>query len=700
MSRLRAVSPSPAAIVAILAGVLLLALLIAYAVKPRAYVTGGNGVRPLSLVGTIPQGDRLCAVGVEVPAGTAGIRFSLAPVERPSSVAVDFTGGDGAARTSTADVPAFSPVTAWFEPLGETTTGSVCIRARGGDIAVAGAGEIQSNDRPLRLEGEPLNARLSMIFLPKEGSQRSLASQWPDVMARAALFRPDFIDPGVLWVVMLLLLPLALVAAVVGIVRGLEGRRAAALLAAVTFVSAGSWSVITLPFDSPDESEHFAYLQSVAETGTRPDSSPTERGVYATGQTAALEAVRHPTRVGGPDQRPPWSETARERYLKVVARGLPLNDGGGYADATRLHLPAYYSLLLPGYFAAGDDVLAQLTLARLISSLLAIVVAMCAFGIVRELLPGRPDLALLAGLLVALHPMFSFIGGAVNNDMGVNAGAALVAYLGVRVLRRPSTWCLVAFGAALAVTPVMKATGLALYPPALIVLAGYVWRHPRARPAVSAVAAVAAAFVLVSVALRAALGAAVASGASGSTEGEGVVGVGILGSLGGKLSYTWQLALPRLSFMNEHYGMAWPFYDIYIVRGWGAFGWYSFVFPKVIFTAIIASLALFLALGVAKLWKARARFSAWGWEVAFLLAIPIAVIVAISFAYYTPSPSPVPGEQGRYLFTAAAPLAALAAGSLLGLPVRWQRFAAVVVVVSMAGLAYAGRLTYLTGVFT
>jgi hypothetical protein len=78
----------------------------------------------------------------------------------------------------------------------------------------------------------------------------------------------------------------------------------------------------------------------------------------------------------------------------------------------------------------------------------------------------------------------------------------------------------------------------------------------------------------------------------------------------------------------------------------------------------------------------------------------MAVIVAVSFAYYTPSPSPVPGEQGRYLFTAAAPLAALAAGSLLGLPARWQRIAAVVVVVCMAGLAYAGRLTYLTGVFT
>lgn len=699
MRRFRHAAANPTVLAAVVASVVVVALLIAYAVKPRAYVTGGNGVRPLSLIATIPQGERLCAFDVEVPAGTAGIRLTMAPTEGPASARVTLERAGQITRSSVVDVAAFTAVTAAFAPLDETRTTTVCVRARGGDVAIAGADQLQSNDRALRLDGERLEARLSMLFLPPVGARRSLVAQWPEVMQRAALFRPGFVVPALLWLVMLVLVPAALVASVIGVVVGLDGRRAVILLSAVAFISAASWAVTTLPFDSPDESEHFAYLQSVAERQTRPDSTPTAQGAYSTGHAYALEAIRHPTRIGGSDQRPPWTDAARERYEEIAGQD-PLDNGGGYAEATRLHLPAYYSLLLPGYLAGGDDVFAQLTLARLVSALLAIVVALCAFGIVRQMLPGRPELALLAGLLVALHPMFSFIAGAVNNDMGVNAGAALVAYLGVRALRRPDRWVLVAFGVALAVTPVMKATGLALFPPALLVVAGYVWRHRQFVPSAKAVATIGAGFVLVSVALRALLSAAVADGAPGSADGEGAVGVGILGSLGGKLSYTWQVVLPRLPFMQEHYLMSWPFYDIYIVRGWGAFGWYSFLFPKVLFVSIVGGLALFLAIGIAALWKARARVSRWGWEVGFLLAIPVTVLVAISFAYYTDIPRPVPGEQGRYLFTAAAPLAALAAGSLTGLPARWQRPAAAIVIIGMAGLAFAGRLTYLTGVFT
>ena len=52
-----------------------------------------------------------------------------------------------------------------------------------------------------------------------------------------------------------------------------------------------------------------------------------------------------------------------------------------------------------------------------------------AFLLVRELAPGRPWLAVVAALLVAYEPMYGFISGAVNNDVGVNAGAAALLYL-------------------------------------------------------------------------------------------------------------------------------------------------------------------------------------------------------------------------------------------------------------------------------
>lgn len=702
MSRIRSAGRNPVVLSAVVSGLIAVLLLAAYALKPRDYLTGANGVRALSLIGSVPKGDTLCAYNVELPADTARIQFAMGPEgEAPAFARVRILDGTREVRSSRVDVPAYTTVTAGFQPLERSIDrATVCIRAEGEQLAVAGASGKQSNDRPLTLDGKRLDARVSMRFLPVEGAQRSIVSQWATIMHRASLFRPGLIVPAVLWLVMLVLLPAALVAAVVGVVTGVQGRKAVALVGLVAFVSSASWALITLPFDSPDEAEHFAYVQSVAERHTRPDSSPTQRGVYATAETLALEAVRHSTRIGGPEQRPPWTEAARDRYERREAEGLPTDDGGGFADATRLHLPAYYSLLAPAYWLGGDHVLDELTWARLFSGLFGVIVALCAFGIVREVAPSRADLALLAGLFVGLQPMFSFIAGAVNNDMGVNAGAALVAYLGIRLLRRPSVWVAVGFGAALAVTPIMKGTGLALIPPALIVIAGFVWRRPGWRAGAAALAGTAAAFLVVGAAIRRALSAAIADGAPGTVTGEGAVGASILSPLGGKVSYTWQVLFPRLPFMQEHFVMNWPFWDIYIVRGWGSFGWYSFNLPRAALMAVVGVGAAIACVGVVALWRQRADVARWVWEVLFLVAIPITVFVAISFAYYTAAPRDVPGEQGRYLFTAAAPLAALAALSLLGLPKAWQRPVGVTLLVGLAALTYLGRLTYLTGVFT
>ena len=114
-------------------------------------------------------------------------------------------------------------------------------------------------------------------------------------------------------------------------------------------------------------------------------------------------------------------------------------------------------------------------------------------GIVRELLPTQPLAAAAAGLLVAFQPMFGFISGAVNNDNGINAAAALALYLMIRGLRRGLTWRLaLVLGAVLASVPLLKETGYELYPVAIFALAGIAWRQRRAldpRPWAALVAA-------------------------------------------------------------------------------------------------------------------------------------------------------------------------------------------------------------------
>ena len=84
--------------------------------------------------------------------------------------------------------------------------------------------------------------------------------------------------------------------------------------------------------------------------------------------------------------------------------------------------------MAPAYeVVRSQSVFSQLTAVRLASALLGALVALCAFGVVRELLPRWPVAALAAGLLVAFQPMFGFISGAVNDDNGVNFGGRAVA---------------------------------------------------------------------------------------------------------------------------------------------------------------------------------------------------------------------------------------------------------------------------------
>ena len=85
---------------------------------------------------------------------------------------------------------------------------------------------------------------------------------------------------------------------------------------------------------------------------------------------------------------------------------------------------------------------------------------------------------MLAALLVAYEPMYGFVSGIVNNDVGVNAVAAALELLLIRLLRRGITipWGALT-GAVLVALPNIKGTGLSLYPVAALVFIGALWRY-------------------------------------------------------------------------------------------------------------------------------------------------------------------------------------------------------------------------------
>jgi hypothetical protein len=318
---------------------------------------------------------------------------------------------------------------------------------------------------------------------------------------------------------------------------------------------------------------------------------------------------------------------------------------------------------------------------------------------VRELVPRHPVPAVAAGLLVGFQPMFAFISGAVNNDNGVNALAAIVVFLVVRGLRRGLTWRTgLALGVALVVLPLMKATGYELYPLSFLALVPMLWRHHR-RADLIGFAALAGAFLVAYLGWHAISPSFESASAATVTAGSASVG-GARDNLPGYLSYLWQIFLPPLPFMTDLQSFPAPYFHIYVERGFGAFGWYAVLFPDWVYQVIRLALLVSGAAGIAALWRNRVWVRRHLVEIAYVALVPVSVIAAVHAAYFTTEQRTVIPEFGRYAFPAMAALAAMAVGSTFALGRRRVVPLATGLVALMLVLNYAAQLLTLTGFYT
>jgi hypothetical protein len=708
----------PAAIV----GMVLLALILWQLAIPRNFFTGTNSVGVRGLVANVGVGQKLCVPDLHLPAGTGRVQLALF-AQRPRIVAqVRITALGRTTSSNMVGLPGPTSIVYAAAPIPRrpaapaTVPATLCISPLDGPIGVGGMAGVQSNQVSARLDGATVAARVSVWFLPPAGEQRSLLESAGAIFSRAALFRPGFVGAWTYPVLLFLLAPLAWMTSLLLLARGASGRpimlrgrtlRPALAIGLIAFANAGSWALITPAFNAPDEPEHFAYAQYFAETGHAPAPSADSRPAYSTDQTLALDAGRIYSQISLPDGRPPWLalEQSQWEHLRATTPH-PAGNGGGATTAASPHQPAYYALLAPAYeLVRSQSTFSQLTAMRLVSALLGAIVAVCAFALVRELLPGQPVAAAAAGLLVAFHPMFGFISGAINNDSGINAAAALALYLVIRGLRRRLTWRLaLALGATLAVVPLMKETGYEIYPAVAVGLLGIAWRSHR-RSDAPAWAALAGAFAAVKVGwslLQPVFYPAVA----GHPGGGGGIAAGSVLSLaehmpGRFLVYLWELFLPRLWFMGELFPPGWPFRSIYVVRGWGAFGWYTWVFPNWVYLLIILAMGALALLALSAAVRERLAVGRRFFEVAVIALFPICVLVAVEAAFFAPSGGrTVVAEQGRYIFPAIAALAAIAVAGTYGLGRRWQVPLATALVVAMIGLSYASQLLTLGSFYT
>jgi hypothetical protein len=699
------------------AGVVLLAFAVVGVVellKPRDVYTGTNSIATRGVAAGVPEDVPLCARNLMVPAGTGRIVLSFLGNEgRPPMNATLRIGG----RTLRSSVPAQFGELAFSFPRTASAPDAVparlCVTPRGEGAAFGGTIGLQGNDVPLTVGGAPVEARLAVWYRPPAGEQHTLISLLPDIARRAALFRPGWVGPWTYWVLVGLLAPLLGYLGLRLLAGAAVGRRsrlpAVLAVGVIAFANAATFATLSPAFQAPDESEHAAYGQLLGETGHRPTLVP-GRGAYSSEQNLALEGTRALSTNENFTGRPPWLPLDEERWHARVARDEPVSkaDGGGPTTPAQ-HRAGYYVAAAGGYLAgSGGSFFDELWGMRIVSALLGAITAVFSLLFVRELLPRAPLMvALAAGLLVAFLPQFAFMSGAVNNDDGVNAMAAVTLWLAACTLRRGLDWRWAAgLGFAAAMLPLFKTTGASLYPAIAIALLGAILRR-RDRTALLGVlaaggGAVAGVLVLVGVdqVITPIPTPNATAGAGASASAEGVISHA-LDDPTLFLSYFWQTFLPPLPFMTDLWVANWPFYDIYVRTGFASFGWYAMEFASWAYR-VIALVVVAVGVGaLVALWQRR-RALARRWPELALIVLAIAgVLGGVAAAYVQATPrSGQPPEQGRYAFVAMAAFAAVAAAALLGVPRRWRAWAAGAVVAGMVALMWASQLMLLQRFYT
>ena len=251
---------------------------------------------------------------------------------------------------------------------------------------MGGTAGVQADQRPPRLDGEPLDARVALRFLAPEGdSPHACCPRCRTRSERAAVLRPGIVGPWLYALIFLVLLPaLAFVSLRLMATRAAGAgrvRSAVATVALVACLNAAAWALITPAWHGPDEPDHFAYAQSVAERGETPDKQQSDAPAFSSRSVVALNAARTYSVVGLGDARPPWLAADEAHYRARLTRDPGReDDGGGYLYSTSAHLPGYYLLTVPAYAAAdSEDTFSELTAMRLVSALLAALAAACAF---------------------------------------------------------------------------------------------------------------------------------------------------------------------------------------------------------------------------------------------------------------------------------------------------------------------------------
>jgi Predicted membrane protein (DUF2142) len=446
--------------------------------------------------------------------------------------------------------------------------------------------------------------------------------------------------------------------------------RAAWICALIACLNAACWSLITPPFQVPDEPAHFAYVQQIAENGRLPTSGDSD---FSEEEEAALRDLRQTEVRWHPEHQPVTTQAQQQRLQHDLS--LPLQRSGpGGAGVAYSQPPLYYALqTIPYALGSSGSLLDQLELMRLLSALMAGLTALFAYLFVREALPGVAWAWTVGGLGVALAPLLGFMSGAVNPDAMLYAVSAAIFYLLARAFRRGLTPRLAtAIGVVTAIGLLTKLNFIGLVPGViigLVVLAVRAARTSRrtAYRSLALAVAIAASPALLYIVVNLFSnhpGLGVVSSAIHLTSGHG--------SALGEISYIWQLYLPRLPGMANDFPGISSTRQIWFDRSVGLYGWLDTSFPVWVDDLALIPTALLTILGIRALFTVRATLRRRLAELAVYAAMGAGVMALIGADSYLKFPEQAGTyAEPRYLLPMLALLGAALVLSARGAGRRW-----------------------------
>lgn len=658
-------------------------------------VAATNGVPAEVTVAT--SGDQsFCQPGGTVPAGTTAVRLAMTNNVGPRVALRVLSGSTVISRgVREAGWGTAETVTVPMQRVPRAIDDALICLALG-----EAPEQIQLNGELIRTPGRAASLRLRMEYL-RPGS-RSWLSLIPSIARHLGMGRA----PSGAWVAYLVIAIMLAISAIassliirqaaIGRVPGHEIRssrawwsrplgkalraipRAAWTCGLVAALNAACWTLITPPFQVPDEPSHFAYVQYLAETGRLPTS---DQGAVSAEEQTALNDLHQPQVTWHPEVHTISLPSQQRRLSRDLSSPLD-RVGPGDAGVAASEPPGYYALMtVPYYIGSGGTLLDRLELMRLLSALMAGLTAIFTFLFVRECLPGAPWAWTVGGLAAALAPLLGFISGAVNPDAMLCAVSAAVFYCLARALRRGLTQGrALALGALTAVGLLSKLNFIGLVPGLMLGIVVSSWRTTPSQTSPNSGNPRRLLRALGPVAIVTAVASAPACVYVLSNLLEQHAALGILtraiarlesGSPLSAMSYTWQLFLPRLTGMFHYFPGA-STTRLWFDKTVGLYGWLDTTFPVWVDDLALAPAALIAALGVRALIAKRAALRPHVAEIVVYFTMSVGLMALIgAFAFPARQFEGAVYVQPRYLLPLLPLAGAFLALAARGLGRRW-----------------------------